>query len=107
MIFTIRNGTETLELEIDKALLGDAEAFFDRMDEDMSRGRRMGPVYVDNPDNHQRAQIAAQEIVTALDTENYPLLQMMVGYILFRNPACVGLVLDDNGDPNDHQLLYA
>ena len=105
MIFTIRHAQETLELEIDKSQLNEAEDFFKKMDEDMAKGLRMGPEFVESPTLYQRSQIAAQHIVSALDTENYPLMQMMVGYILSRHENCTGLVLGDNGDPNDHQIV--
>jgi len=105
MKFSIRNEIEILELEVDPQLLGEAEEFFQKMDADMDQGCRMGPIFVAEPDPVERAQMAAQKIMMAMEEDNQMLLQMMVGYILARHPNCQGVVLNDTGDPKNHQLL--
>ena len=60
--------------EVPDNLLTDAVDFFEKLDADMDRGWQMSRDWVDSPDPEQRCQIAADKILTAIETENEKLL---------------------------------
>ncbi len=85
-------------IEIPDQLLIEGEAFFQKMDNDMDRGWQMGPEYVEQPDQRNRCQIAADKLLQAIDTSNHNLLLMMAGYILKRMPGVKGVIIDTHGE---------
>ena len=105
MKFTIKHGEAMYDLDVDPVLIEQAEDFYKKMDADMDGGWKMGPEFVENLDVTQRAQVASQKLTSALDADNQPLLQMMIGYILSRLPNCYGVVLHDDGDPASNEIL--
>ena len=73
--------------EVPDGLLIEARDFFDKLDKDMDRGWQMSRDWVEKPDAEQRCQIAADRILTAIDTDNEKLLMMMAAYILHTMPG--------------------
>lgn len=82
-----------------------AAEFYARMDQDMDHGWRMGPQFVGNPNPIQRAQIAADRLMAAIETSNETMVQGMLGYILARQPAVRRIRIDTNGEPLETLLL--
>lgn len=96
-----------LKVEVPAEILEGGTDFFAMMDRDMDKGWKMGPTYVENPSPVQRAQIAADKLLTAIETENERLLRMMAGYILHKVPGVVGVRLATSGDPQETELVMA
>lgn len=86
------------DLEVPEDMLDDGKEFYDKMDKDMDRGWQMGPDFVEQPDQLQRCQIAADKILTAIDTENHGLLLLMAGYILSRAPGVQSVDINTSGE---------
>ncbi len=86
------------DLEVPNDILTDGEEFFAKMDNDMNQGWQMGPDYIESPDQIQRCQIAADKILTAIDTENQTLLMLMAGYILSRAPEVKSIDINTSGE---------
>lgn len=105
MILDVFVDGQAIKIEIPEAVLNDADDFFDKMDRDMDKGWKMGPTYIENPDRIMRAQIAADKILTAIDTENTLLAQLMAGYIVSRVPEVRSVNIDVNGDPLSTEIL--
>ena len=61
----------TNAFEVPDEVLVEAKDFFDKMDADMAKGWQMSRDWVDNPDAEQRCQIAADKILTAIDTDGH------------------------------------
>jgi len=85
-------------LEIPPEVITDGEEFFQKMDRDMDKGWRMGPEFVENLTQVNRCQIAADKILTAVDTQNDNLLQLMAGYIVTRLPGVTEVNIDTHGE---------
>lgn len=107
MILNVHIHDQTFPIEIADPLLDEAAAFFDKMDADMSNGYQMSRRWVDNPNGYERCQIAADKLVTALETENSALQQMMAGYILKRMPNVQAVYINLEGDMNEHEFEVA
>lgn len=97
---------QLVAIDVPPEVLEHGENFFAKMDQDMDQGWRMGPTYVENPDQTMRAQIAADKMITAIDTENRMLLSLMAGYIVARIPG-VTAVRTADGDPLATEIITA
>ncbi len=93
-------------LDVPDELIREAEDFFARLDQDMARGWRMGPEFVEHPDKVNRCQIAANKLLVALSTENKRVLLLMAGYILSRLPGVTGVRIDTGGEMLNTEFLY-
>ena len=86
-------------------LLAEATDFFEKLDTDMDKGWQMSRDWVDNPNPEQRCQIAADRILTAIETENEKLLMLMAAYILRTMPGVTGINIDITGDMNETDII--
>jgi hypothetical protein len=92
-------------VEVEPGTLESGRELFDRMDRDMDAGWKMGPDFVERPDRGQRARIAAERLMLALDQGNPGLTQAMAGYILSRLPEVRQIHVDTTGQPQHTELL--
>lgn len=98
---------EHYRLDLDPAIVTYAAEFFGSMDRDLDGGCRMGPRYVENPTPAQRAQYAADRLLSAMETQNESMMQAMLGYILARLPTVRTIRIDTNGEPLNTTLQDA
>lgn len=85
-------------LEIPAALVAEAEPYFTKLDADMDQGWQMSRDWVDRPNTLQRAQIVADKLLTALETESQKTGMLMAGYILSRLPGVQTVEIDVHGE---------
>ncbi len=71
----------------------------------MSRGWQLGREFVSRPNLHQRCQIAAERLLTALHTENPASKNLMAAFILSRLPDVAAVNINDEGEANE-TLFY-
>lgn len=105
MILDVLIDTQEVKVQIPDNMLTEASDFFAKMDADMDMGWRMGPSYIENPDVMMRAQIAADRMLTAIDTENTSLAQLMAAYIVTRIPGVKLVNIDIEGDPLNTEIV--
>jgi len=91
--------------EVPDELLVEAKDFFIKLDEDMDRGWQMSRDWVENPDSEQRCQIAADKILTAIETDNEKMLMLMSAYILHTMPGVKSINIDVTGDMNETDII--
>jgi hypothetical protein len=91
--------------EVPDELLSEATDFFKKLDSDMDKGWQMSRDWVQNPDSEQRCQIAADKILTAIETDNEKLLMLMAAYILRTMPGVKGVNIDMTGDMNETDII--
>jgi len=94
-------------LRVPDELLARGEDFFAKLDADMARGWQMGREWVACPDAHQRCQIVANKLLTALETENERLGLLMAGYLLHRLPGLTAVELDPRGEMQNNRFHLA
>ena len=105
MILEVYVENSLLKVEVPEQIRDEAGDFFALMDRDMDKGWKMGPEYVENPNPTQRAQIAADRMLTAIDTENRRLLAMMAAYIVHKLPGVKAVKIATDGDPRESEFL--
>ena len=86
------------------SILQEASDYFDMMDSDMDKGYQMSHLWVENPDTFQRCQIAADKLLTALETQKESTVQMMAAYIMSRMPNTKVVSLSQSGDMSTHDI---
>lgn len=91
--------------EVPDDLLSEAKDYFDRLDADMDKGWQMSRDWVESPDAEQRCQIAADKILTAIETENEKMLMLMSAYILRTMPGVKSINIDITGDMNETDII--
>ncbi|MDT8452048.1 MAG: hypothetical protein RQ936_04790 [Gammaproteobacteria bacterium] len=91
--------------EVPDQILFEASDFFAQMNADMDKGWQMSRDWVDNPDAEQRCQIAADKLLTAIETENEKLVMLMAAYILKTMPGVRGVNIDITGDMNETDII--
>lgn len=91
--------------EVPDKLLAEAKDYFEKLDADMDKGWQMSRDWVENPNAEQRCQIAADKILTAIETDNEKLLMLMSAYILRTMPGAKTINIDITGDMNETEII--
>ena len=89
---------KTIPIEVPDYMLVEAEEFFNKIDLDMDSGWQMSRSWVDNPNNVQRCQIAADRILTSVHSNNEKMATLMAAYILKKLPNVSSVDIDTEGD---------
>ena len=97
MLLNIAVDGQNVDINVPDSMLSEARDFFAKVDSDLDKGYQMGRYWVENPNGEQRCQIAAEKLVTALETENKNMATMMSAYILSKAPHIESVVVD-SGD---------
>lgn len=105
MILNVIVEDQTYPIRVPDEMLVEAKDYFQKMDADMDKGWQMSRKWVDRPDDEQRCQIAADKILTAIETENEKLAALMAAYILHRMPGIEGVDVDISGDMTETELI--
>ena len=88
----------------DEVITG-GQDFFAMMDRDMSKGWKVGPEYIDAPDQDTRIKIVADRLMAALEAEKKQLSDLLAGYIVVRDPQIKALRMDMNGEPLNTEII--
>ncbi|MDE0301920.1 MAG: hypothetical protein OXJ38_01745 [Gammaproteobacteria bacterium] len=104
MILNITINEHSYPIRIPDGMPEEAAGMFARMDADMDRGWQMSRVWVDRPDTHQRCQIVADRLLTAMENHNQELATMMAAYIVARVPDVREVIVDTSGDMTQTQI---
>ena len=95
----------TNAFEVPDNLISEASDFFNKLDADMNKGWQMSRDWVEMPDAEQRCQIAADKILTAIETDNEKMLMLMSAYILRTMPGVKSINIDMTGDMNETDII--
>ena len=106
MRLTVIVDDKTSWIEVPQDVLEDGEAFFQKMDHDMDGGWRMGPEFIEAPDQTQRCQIAANKLLVSMSTINKTVAELMAGYILKRLRGVTGVRIDTGGEMLNTEFLF-
>ena len=98
MILNVTINEHAHAIRIPDGMTEQAAELFARMDADMDRGWQMSRVWVDRPDTHQRCQIVADRLLTAMENKNQEYATMLAAYIVARIPDVREVVIDTSGD---------
>ena len=98
MILKVTIDEKTFPLEVDDEMMLDAQDAFQKMDADMDQGWQMSRIWVDQPNDAQRCQIAADKMLTAIQQEKTATVGLMAAYILHKMPGIQIVDIDTSGD---------
>jgi len=98
MEFNIIVDDYSMNLNIPDELLASSDEAFDRLDRNMDPGVQIGRLWVEHPNSHQRCLVAADKLLTALETHNENLALLSAGYILSRIPGVSRVKIDNSGE---------
>lgn len=104
MFFDVRIDDEVFELNVPDDLISQAKDFFEKMDDDMSKGWQMNQAWVEAPSTLQRCQIAADKLFSALENEDHNMGRMMAAYICSHMPNIKTLEIDPSGEMANHHF---
>ena len=107
MRFKVIIGEQIYAIEVPEELLGEAAEFHAKLDRDMDQGWQMSRQFVERPDRLQRCQIVADKLLTSITHGNQATAMLMAAYIALRMPGAVGVDIDDAGEMQNTELLYA
>jgi hypothetical protein len=96
---------QTFPINIPDEMVIEAEKFFQKMNADMDKGWQMSRKWVDRPNAKQRCQIAADRMLTAIETDNSKMAALMAAYILKHMPGLEAIDIDTTGDMNATELI--
>ena len=88
----------SMNLNLPEEFLASSQAAFDRLDTNLGQGVQMGREWVPDPDRRQRCQLAADKLLTALETDNEGLAMLSAGYIVSRLPGVQRVRIDNSGE---------
>jgi len=92
-------------LDVPETLSIEATDFFEKMDADMNCGWQMSRWWVPDPDSHQRCQIAADKLLTAMQKDNLQMAQLMCAYILNNKPGTRRIRLNVDGEIQGNEFF--
>ena len=98
-------GEEAIPVNVPDEVLIDAEPFFKKMDADLDNGWQMSRDWVENLNTIQRCQVAADRLLTALESENRAMATMMAAYIMNKMPGLKEIHIDTTGDMQQTEIL--
>ena len=105
MILNVVVEDQNYPITVPDEIITDAGDFFMTLDKDMDKGWQMSRDWVESPDAEQRCQVAADKILTAIDTDNEKLLMLMAAYILHTMPGVKTVNIDNTGDMNETEII--
>ena len=105
MILKVTIDEKTFPLEVDSLMLDSAHDAFLKMDYDMDQGWQMSRIWIDDPNDLQRCQIAADKMLTAIQQEKAATVGLMAAYILNKMPGVQAIDIDTSGDMTLTELV--
>ena len=100
------NGIAQLEYDRNKLLPDHQAAYLDKMDTRMDAGILVEGEMVRNPDQNQRTQFAAANLVAALNTEDESMAAAMCSYLAIRLPELKQVKIEDNDGEVSIELVF-
>ena len=92
------NGKKIVEYEREQRLPGHQRLFLNKMDDDMSRGFKLGEVLIEHPDENDRMNYVATKLVRGILADNKGLISAMCAYIANRYSAVREIQAWEEGD---------
>jgi len=106
MMAVFLNGIAQLEYDRNKLLPDHQAAYLDKMDARMDAGILVDGEMVSNPDQNQRTQFAAANLVSALNMEDESMAAAMCSYLAIRLPELKQVKIEDNDGEVSIELIF-
>lgn len=90
---------------VDDSLVSNSEAFFLKIEEDLSKGWQMGREWIDQPTAENCCQVVADRMVTAFEHNNRAMYSMMAAYLMARKPGLVSVIFPADGEIQETEFI--
>jgi len=104
MNFNITIDEASYTLELSEQLMQELQGPIAELDEEYSKGIQLGRYWLDQPDDLQRCQFAADKIVSAIYQENVRQFYLMSAYILSKFPTLKRVTVSSDYEISDIDL---
>ncbi len=98
MLLNIIIDDYSMNLEVPDEIQDSLADSIDRLDRSMDRGFQLGREWLERPDLRQRCQLAADKLLTALETDNKQMAILSASYILNKLPDTRRVRIDNSGE---------
>ncbi len=86
VLVAVVNGESMIEYDRDKKLPEQQLAYLDKMEDKMDAGLPSGQGHIFSPDNGQKAQFVANQLMHAIEIDNESLIAASMAYLAIRLP---------------------
>lgn len=93
------------QLDVPDDMLQDANEIYKKIDADLDKGWQMSREWVQHLSTHQRCQVVADRLLTAMENHKQAATLLMAGYIMTRMPHVTTVHIATDGDINQTQLI--
>lgn len=97
LIGVLLNGVAQLEFDRNKPLSDYQAAYLDDMDRKMDAGIRIGEDFIEHPDQEQRNQYIAANLLHAMKSDNESMSSAFCSYLATRIPSMTQLRYTEEG----------
>lgn len=101
------NGKTTLEYDKNSRQPGKQRQFLDNMDLDMDEGIEINGEMIDSPDQVQRANYVAMNLLYGIEKESEGMISATCGYLANRFPELKQIRSIENGDEVTMDLIFS
>jgi len=105
MILNVAIDGQNITVNVPDTMLSEARDFFAKVDSDLDKGYQMGRFWSENPNPEERCQIAADRLLTAIESENKNMATMMSAYILSKAPHIETVIIDTSGEIQETHFI--
>ncbi len=105
-LVAIVNGEAQIEYDRSKPLMDNQLAYLDKMDEKMELGIPSGQGNIFAPDQEQRAQFVASQLMMAISSDNEQLIAAAMAYLAVRLPELKQVSGQEKDGQTEITLIY-
>ncbi len=105
-LVAVVNGESVIEYDRSKALPENQLAYLDKMDEQMEMGIPSGQGNIFAPDQEQKAQFVASQLMMAISSENDQLIAASMAYLANRLPELKQVTAQEKEGETHISLIY-
>lgn len=105
-LLIVINGEVRLEYLRGQRLPGKQRLFLEKMDQDMDAGIVLEGVALDSPDQRQRTQYVAIELLHAMHADNQGLVSATCAWLVSRSPQLKQVIARDDDEQVEMRLLF-
>ncbi len=106
VLVAVVNGESKIEYDRSKPLPENQLAYLDKMDEKMEMGIPSGQGNIFAPDQEQKAQFVASQLMMAISTDNEQLIAASMAYLANRLPELKQVSAEEKDGQTQITLVY-
>ncbi len=106
MMAVFLNGIAQLEYDRDKPLPDHQAVYLEKMDARMDAGILVGEHTIAQPDENQRVQFVAANLLYAIKSDDEPMAAALCSYLANRLPDLKQVKFEDNEDDVSIELIF-